>query len=148
MAIGVSMYTCDYMLLASSLACIPLVPHQSVIANELCPDIQDMARQLQESPDLEMDHTTMALLHSFSRNCRLRQAYERKLRKEQGLADNAPVSVPPPGVPMDYTLEENAFTHADDGEDETLVDMNDDEWAKSLVNDQEQMAGKENDEAS
>jgi hypothetical protein len=143
MALGVYMYSFDYMLLASSLACIPLVPHQSMIAKELCPGIQDVARQLKESPDIEMDYTTVALLQSFSRNCRLRQAYERKLRKEQGLADNAPVSVPPPGVPIDYTLEESAFAHTDD-EHETFVGMKSEEWAKSLVNDQEQME-KEND---
>lgn len=141
--IGVMAYNADYMLLASSLSFVPLVPYQSVISDELCPEIQDMARQLQESPDLEMDHSIMSFVHSFSRNCRLRQAYERKLRKEQGLADNAPVFVPPPGVPMDYTLEENAFAHAGD-KDETIADMNDDEWVKSLVNDQEQ-TGNEND---
>lgn len=143
MALGVYMYSFDYMLLASSLACIPLVPHQSMIAKELCPVIQDVARQLKESPDIEMDYTTVSLLQSFSRNCRLRQAYERKLRKEQGLAYNVPVSVPLPGVPIDYTLEESALVHTDD-EHETFVDMNSEEWAKSLVNDHEQTE-KEND---
>jgi hypothetical protein len=87
------MYSFDYMLLASSSACMPLVPHQSMIAKELCPGIKNVARQLQESPDIEMDYNTVTLLQSFSRNCRLRQAYERKLRKEQGLADNAPVAI-------------------------------------------------------
>lgn len=109
-----------------------------MIADGLCQDIQEITNQLHDDDD-EMDHTTMQILQSFSRNCKLRQDYERKLCKEQGLVEHTQVKIPSPGVPMDYTFKENAFVHGDEQDDETISDMSsDEEWAKSLVTDQEE----------
>lgn len=103
----------DFLVVASSLASIPLVPGRSLISDGCC---QDIIQQVSSINHEEVDLTTMAVLQSFARNCKLREDYECKLRKEQGIHENTPVKIPPPGVPIDFTLKENAFTHGD-GED-------------------------------
>jgi len=132
--IQVCIYNVDHLLVATSVASIPLVPGRSVIADEFCASI---VHELHSCNKEEVDTTTMFMIQSFVRNCELRGAYERKLRKEHGLPDQAPVSIPLPGVPMDYTLKENAFAHGEG--DERIGNENDGEWAELLVTDQEEM---------
>jgi hypothetical protein len=86
-------------------------------------------------------------ISTFCRNCQLRNAYQLKLRQEEGLGDTTStleVSIPPPGVPLDYTFQENAdsvseetFGLDDFGQETTIVTSQDDDWAKSFVTDQE-----------
>lgn len=133
--LGVISWTQDDLLLASSVASMPLVPGRSVFADQLCLDIQKQARQLQHD-DHGIDPTVVAAISSFARNCKLRQDYEDKLRQQaQGLDENAPVKIPPPGVPMDYTMKENAYQHGND--DAATSNKSDEDWAKSFVTDQE-----------
>jgi hypothetical protein len=94
--------------------------------------------------------THLKNLLAFCQNCKRRAASEDRLRREMGLSMDSPVSIPPPGVPVD-----------DNGDSDTslLVGWNDDganqdaarggfeygngtdnnqDWADSMVSDREQ----------
>ena len=144
-ALSVSLYFTDQHKALTTVANTPLVPGRSVVANEFCEDICREYHQI-HSPEYwnRVESPILLSFKTFCRNCELRGAYERKLRKEQGLDDTAPVSIPPPGVPVDYTLEENVYSVSDDsfgfdefGQESTIVTSQDEGWAESFVTDQE-----------
>lgn len=141
---GVLFYYMDFPLLGASFGSVPLVPSRSAISDELCQDMAQAYHKHLDSSNIEMDSAVTTMVRTFVRNCELREAYEQKLRREQGLSDDAPVSIPDPGVPMDYTLKKNAYTlTGDDDDDEALALVASDtnnvkDWAKSLVADQEE----------
>jgi hypothetical protein len=124
-----------------------VIPRCQCISDELCQDMAQAYHEHLDSSNIEMDSAVMTMVRTFVRNCELREAYEQKLRKEKGLSDDAPVSIPDPGVPMDYTLKENAYTLTGDDNDEASALVasdtnNDKDWAKSLVADQEDHKGR------
>jgi hypothetical protein len=138
--IGVFMYNTDYPLLAAALVSTPLLPGRSVIAEEFC---EDVCREYhKQKHSTQVDSSLLVVYGTFVRNCELRKAYEGKLRRELGLQLSTPVSIPPPGVPMDYTLKEDAFQTKD--KEEAPENKIDEEWADSLVTDREMQEDKNN----
>ena len=144
-AIAVSLYYTDQHKVLSTVANTPLVPGRSVVANDFCEDICREYHQI-HSPEYwnQVESPILLSVKTFCRNCELRGAYERKLRKEQGLDDTAPISIPPPGVPVDYTLEENVYSFSETpfgfdefGQEPTIMTDQDEGWAESFVTDQE-----------
>lgn len=146
-AISVSLYFTDQDKLLSTVASIPLVPGRSVVADEFCPDICREYNQIHSREYWnQVESPILRCISTFCRNCQLRNAYQHKLRQEQGLGDptTSSMSIPPPGVPLDYTFQENAdsvseetFGLNDFGQETTIVTSQDDDWAKSFVTDQE-----------
>lgn len=138
----VGMLSSDLLLLGTCVARTPLVPGRSAFAEELCPDMiriyndKDMYRSITANQDATLVH----MMEAFARNCELRNAYEQKIRREQGLKNGAVVAIPIPGVPTDYRMDAG-------NEDRSTLpsDTSDEEWAKSLVADrEEQMVGETN----
>jgi hypothetical protein len=81
----------------------PLVPGRSVVAEQMCPamlrlyqdnvTVQQVLRRNDQSAAALKDRnlTSFAV---FLHNCQKRVAYETKMRKERGLADDEPVVIP------------------------------------------------------
>ena len=153
-----SMYVIDgeeYMSTASNL---PLIEGRSVFCDEFCNTVQqEVAKNQQVNPQFwknvitRHDNPYLEAAYRFSTNCQKRQAYERKLRFEQGLTPGDPVPIPTGGVPSDIELEdEDNFTEADGSSRESEFDelsFNDseslfgekstDQWVDSFVTDRE-----------
>jgi hypothetical protein len=111
-AIFVSLYFTDQdKLLHMVASTTPLVPGCSVVADEFCQDICDKYYQI-HSPEYwnQVESPILLTIQTFCRNCQLRNAYEHKLRQEQGLDHATPISIPAPGVPLDDTFQDNAFS--------------------------------------
>ena len=115
-----------------NLAQIPLMEGQSRIADEFCPDViaewerLEREAQIQDTtlPSTPQSPYLKALLE-FKDNCRRRQALERRLRRQQGLSDDLPISIPPPGVPVndDSLLEGPDFVDPTNQSDFWAADM-------------------------
>jgi len=97
----------------------PLVAGQSTISEYVCKDTVKEYAHLQSS-FAKSNHQSLRHLSALVHNCQQRQEHERKLRQEHGLAPDAPVLVPRPGVP-------NGITR----------DQVDKAWAESLLTDRE-----------
>jgi hypothetical protein len=143
-AISVSLYFTDQDKLLRTVASTPLVPGRSMVADEFCQDISREYHQI-HSPEYwnQVESSTLLTIQAFCRNCQLRNAYEHKLRQEQGLEDTATISIPPPGVPLDDTFRDNAYSVSEESfgfdnfeQEMTIVTSQNDDWAKSLVTDQ------------
>lgn len=96
---------------------IPLVQGRSIISEELCRDFSDEFRKYKR---VTWDNNHPALsgglgngneksdfisgVEGFVANCRRRSIYEKDLRIEQGLKEDEPVIIPPPGVPRDIPV--------------------------------------------
>ena len=95
----------------------PLVSGRSTISEHMCEDLVkeygEMLSTFQKS-----DHQSLRHLGAMVHNCQRRQEEERQLRLKQGLPDDVPVKIPPPGVSGGITRDE--------------IDK---AWAESLVND-------------
>jgi hypothetical protein len=52
------------------------------------------------------DPKSFEAIRQFADNCAKRQAFEKKLRRQRGLDDNTPVSIPRPGVPTTMSRSE------------------------------------------
>jgi hypothetical protein len=148
-AISVSLYFTDQDKLLHTVASTPLVPGRSVVADEFCQDISREYNQI-HSPEYwnQVESPILLTIQTFCRNCQLRNAYEHKLRQEQGLDHTATISIPPPGVPLDDTFQDNAYSVSEESfgfdnfeQETTIVTSQDDDWAKSLVTDQENGQG-------
>jgi DNA-binding protein Fis len=145
---------------------IPLLEGQSTVADELCPvflnelkilhreqrnhrlsGVEEMALKDPETPALKC-------LLDFCTNCQRRAAYEDLLRRDRGLPPNEPISIPPPGVPLDVAFTELSMSDDDtkgagwDSSDtdefgtgslnEDIDSMNLTDWAEDFVADQEE----------
>ena len=140
---------------------LPLVEGRSIVCDEFCTTImQEVAKQHKEDryfwKTVTTNHDNLPLegIHRFSINCQKRQAFEQKLREEQGLRSGEPVSIPSGGVPRDFEPEDgDAFTFQPDdadgngeselgeltfGDGESLFgNEKTDQWGESLVTDRE-----------
>ena len=111
------------------IAKIPLVEGRSAFADGMCGEWMDIAYNqippafwknldthrtdaaaelgLADSiiPKLK-DPKSFEAIRQFADNCAKRQAFEQQLRRERGLQDNTPVSIPSPGVPATISASE------------------------------------------
>lgn len=106
--------------LMEKIAEIPLVEGHSGISDELCPEFLRELRLMHEEESAGGDGAALRALRrealrnpqtpplqsllAFCHNCQRRAVYERQLRLEAGLALDAPVPIPPPGVPRAIAL--------------------------------------------
>lgn len=83
---------------------LPLVEGRSDVSDALCDDF--IAQYEAIRPDFWKDYSSgesgLQAISDFVTNCRRRQAYERRIRRESGLGPNDPVSIPRGGVPRDF----------------------------------------------
>lgn len=114
-------------------ATTPLVAGRSVFSEELCPIVCPFYRDLMPSKSIAKgpDYDDRELYRTFAENCMRRKAFETKVRRDRGLADDIPISVPHPGVPADFPLHV-IDCDSIDAKEENSVD------ASQLVLDQEQ----------
>lgn len=98
---------------------LPLLEGKSMVADTICPTLIREYQHIvvQESQqqnaiiDFERPQTRrLQIMKDFVRNCRLRAAYEHQLRQQQGLSPTQAVPIPPPGVPMDTTMDTTTAT--------------------------------------
>ena len=117
---------------------IPLVEGRSLLSEELCRDFTaefqkyDRRTWDENHPSLsggkhgasDEKSEFVGLVEGFVANCRRRAIYEEEIRKEQGLTEDDPVVIPPPGVPrdipvsLDDLLQEKSAAENSDGIEE------------------------------
>ena len=171
-AVTVSVIFTDKKKVMGKLADLPLLPGRSRLAEEFCPAVLAEWRRLEEreaqglrrSQPKHQDGLSssrslrdkfhnpesilLAGLLDFHDNCQRRQAYQRRLRREQGLGPHDPVSIPALGVPVD----DDSLLLRDDDDDKNDGDTQppwqeqgdfyepleqEGDWADSMVTDQE-----------
>jgi hypothetical protein len=101
--------------LIENLVPIPLVEGRSSFSEGSCDTIVRELRKnqrflLEQQQNGVVTDDNSSLLKTFmaiGENCQRRCAYERYLRQEQGLAANAVVLIPSPGVPPDFPIEDD-----------------------------------------
>lgn len=119
-AVTVSFLYTDRDKILSTISEIPLVEGQSKVSQLFCTDVQEALAQMQReasSPEekaaLSKPQTPfLAAWIAFSNNCRLRQAQEQLIRRQQGFSPDAMVNIPPPGVSK---LDNDSLSDDDDG---------------------------------
>jgi hypothetical protein len=166
-ATGVSIMLTDHEAIAGKITTLPLVSGRGRVAEELCTPVLDFLQEIRKDEStrevLESATTTnLKNVLAFCQNCQRRAAYEDRLRQEQGLSRDSPVSIPPPGVPVDDNGDSDTSlmagwndvgTHQDDGGGFASEDFYDpsqeqnrgneygtdnQEWADSMVSDREE----------
>jgi hypothetical protein len=105
-AAGASIMLTDHEAIAQKVTTLPLVSGRGRVAEELCHPMLDFLKEIRKDEStrevLEGATTTnLKNILTFCQNCQRRAAYEDRLRRENGLSSDAPVSIPPPGVPVD-----------------------------------------------
>ena len=126
-----------------------------MVAETICPNLLREYEHIQKEQPLRVDFDRpqtrrLQIMKDFCRNCRLRQAYEKTLRQQQGLQPSDPVSVPSPGVPLlpsDDGGELESTTSSGGGDsalwnddafyEPTQRPDDDSQWADSFTTDQE-----------
>ena len=85
---------------------IPLIEGRSDISDKLCSDF--IAQYNSIRPEFWKEYTDdgLSAIQEFVANCRKRQAFERRLRRDSGMGPNDPVSIPSGGVPRDFLDDE------------------------------------------
>lgn len=154
--VTVSFMMTDLDKILNKLSTLPLVPGQSTISREFCPDVVRALQQLkQEGPDkrdiLENAQTKqLQAVLLFAENCQRRASYERQLRVDKGVGQHFPVDVPETGVPPDYPIDaqgvvgQNDLHNNDDGSGEDDGDgfynpheQGTEEWANDFTTDRD-----------
>jgi hypothetical protein len=107
-ATGASIVMTDHEAVAAKITSLPLVSGRGRVAEELCPPVLNFLQEIRKDESTRevlenADTTNLKKVLAFCQNCQRRNAYENRLRQEKGLASDAPVSIPPPGVPVDDT---------------------------------------------
>jgi hypothetical protein len=115
----------------------PLLEGKSVISDEFCPTIcREYYRYSQDywkgvkSPYLQN-------LTKFVENCERRRSLENNIRVERGLSQNIPISIPSPGVPKNYPIDETV-------KEQLIADGAHNDWVEVLVTDQEEYIDENN----
>lgn len=155
-----------------SMADLPLLEGRSRVSDEFCPEFLHELQAIQKDEALGQSDAfrhpstpPLQALLKFCHNCRERAAYEQQLRQQLGLPPDAPVSIPPPGVPnmgtssssddadllsgwKDDTEDNGGDQHDptdfyDPSQETRRSDGND--WADPFVTDQEEQAKKDRD---
>lgn len=130
-------YFTDEEFMLKQVARAPLVQGRSAVSDGFCKDIsreyyayhsQEYWNQVQ-SPYLKH-------LGTFVQNCQRRASMEANIRQERGLSVNTPVSIPPPGVPSNYPIDDDVKQEYEsvDGDRD---DAGDNDWAEAFVQDQQ-----------
>lgn len=165
-AVYVSLRNPDKIL--QKVSAIPLIEGRSRVAEELCPEFMRELRSIQEDRDsgalnsiqsnaLQNPQTPiLKALLLFCHNCQRRATYEKLLRQERGLAPDAAVSIPSPGVPhneiptaINPIGNNTAWGDEPQGPDfydpslDNAEAANNNEWTESFVTDQEDQAKNE-----
>lgn len=125
---------------------VPLVEGRSVLSDAMCENIVEELRTHSALLQRGVEHPSLQSFLLFADNCQRRRAYETYLRRDQGLAADAAVPVPPPGVPSDYPVDDDSdsgmmggsMDHPLGSEEDFYVD--DQDWAASYTADQEEDA--------
>ena len=124
-------YFTDEELMLKEIAQTPLLEGRSVIADEFCPLVtREYHRYHSSDYWKQVESPYLQHLGVFVENCDKRQSYEKELRKQQGLPISTHVSIPSPGVPNDYPIDENIYNDEYDDDEH-------DEWVEAFVTDQE-----------
>eukprot|EP00551_Chaetoceros_affinis_P011658 CAMPEP_0203665738 /NCGR_PEP_ID=MMETSP0090-20130426/2903_1 /ASSEMBLY_ACC=CAM_ASM_001088 /TAXON_ID=426623 /ORGANISM="Chaetoceros affinis, Strain CCMP159" /LENGTH=253 /DNA_ID=CAMNT_0050529399 /DNA_START=100 /DNA_END=861 /DNA_ORIENTATION=- len=88
---------------------IPLTQGRSITSDEICSELSNLVRNeipnefwqnLEQEDNLKHESSWRNIIR-FSDNCIKRKAFEDILRAKNGIKDNEPVIIPPPGVPED-----------------------------------------------
>lgn len=85
---------------------IPLIDGRSDISDNLCSDFIAQYDSIRPEFWKEYRDDGLSAIQEFVANCRKRQAFERRLRRELGMGDNDPVSIPSGGVPREFVDDE------------------------------------------
>lgn len=124
-AVAVSAAFTDQKKILKDVSEIPLVEGKSNVSRVFCPVIQETLvkmRQEASTPEekaaLSQPRTPyLAAWITFSQNCKLRQAHENLIRRQQGLGHDDVVRIPPPGVSKQHDrLETDDFSELDDSD--------------------------------
>jgi len=96
--------------LCESASKIPLAAGKSMLADTFCSDFIDQYQRM--DPGLwanqnDKDEDFIQGILGFIENCYRRRIYEDHLRAEQGLPKEAPIEIPPPGVPPELLIGED-----------------------------------------
>lgn len=86
---------------ANTFETTPLVPGRSVYAEEICPVVSKLYHE-KVPPGYEPEGKNLQMFKGFNDNCERRISFENQIRNDQGLAKDAPISIPHPGVPANY----------------------------------------------
>jgi hypothetical protein len=130
-----AIYLTDRSEMIHKLSQVPLVSGRSVLASEFCGLMQQQLRQRPEHYWKTAQNAYLVEAYNFSLNCEKRQAMEKILRQELGLAKEDAISIPIGGVPLDYQVEEGALSDEPRGLHLSEMDENED-WASDFVTDQ------------
>lgn len=85
---------------------IPLIEGRSDISDVLCTGFIAQYDSIRPEFWKEYKDDGMTAITDFVENCRKRQAFERRLRRESGLGPNDPVAIASGGVPRDFVDDE------------------------------------------
>jgi hypothetical protein len=107
-AMGASTMMTDREAIAAKITSLPLMSGRGRVAEELCPPVLNFLQEIRKDESTRevlenADTTNLKEVLAFCQNCQRRNALESRLRQEKGLSSDAPVSIPPPGVPVDDT---------------------------------------------
>mmetsp|Transcript_1873 Transcript_1873/g.2756 ORF Transcript_1873/g.2756 Transcript_1873/m.2756 type:complete len:271 (-) Transcript_1873:3492-4304(-) len=146
MAASTSLYCLDEKFVAERCAALPLIEGKSLVCDNFCETIQSEIAKRPPEFWAQAQHFSLIYTHEFATNCYKRQAYERKLREEQGIMnENESVAIPAGGVPDDFEGWDSYDTSqimgdVSAGGDTTLFGEfsdADNQWAEDMVTDQE-----------
>jgi hypothetical protein len=135
-----SYYYTDEDEMLKQVASTPLLPGRSVIADEFCDSLVNEYHRI-HPPEYwkQVQDPYLHYLTIFTTNCQKRRAYEKRIREQANEGPDVPVSIPFPGVPVDYLVEEDETSEFLSGESNESSFRHDEaeEWARGLVTDQE-----------
>lgn len=136
-------YFTDEEFMLEHVARAPLLEGRSVIADEFCPTVcREYYRHHSQEYWRNVKSPYLKNLSKFVENCARRKSMEQSIRQERGQSIDMPVSIPSPGVPKSYPIDEKIkeeLANSSDVDD----DDQDDDWVKVLVMDQEGYGGNE-----
>jgi hypothetical protein len=118
-------------------ASAPLLEGRSVIADEFCDSLVTEYHRV-HPPEYwkRVQDPYLQYLGVFCDNCQKRRAYEKQLREETNVSRDVPVSIPYPGVPVDFPVDE-VYSLLSEESNDTFRHDEAEEWARSLVTDRE-----------
>ena len=86
-----------------------LMPTQSTSADLFCNSVLGAFERNENELTKLYPKLDAESMEKFAQNCQLRREYERKLREEQDLGDQEPVSIPSMGVATEVPLDESVM---------------------------------------
>jgi hypothetical protein len=120
-------------------ASAPLLPGRSVIADEFCDSLVTEYHRM-HPPEYwkQVQDPYLRYLTVFTTNCQKRRAYEKQIREQTNEGPDIRVSIPLPGVPVDYPVDEDeTYTLlSEENYDTNFRHDEAEEWVRTLVTDQ------------